>query len=123
MSNESGRYELYVRPFTPPGAASSSTGNSSDAKLRISKDGGGLGFWRQDGRELIFMPSNLRSVMSVDVSTSPSFHAGVPRELFQLPPNAGLDSTPDLKKFLVAVEQPPPQPPITVVLNWPSAMK
>jgi eukaryotic-like serine/threonine-protein kinase len=124
-SDESGRNEIYVGPFTPPGAASSSTGNSLEGKLRISKDGvtaGGV--WRQDGKELIF--ANSRSVISVDVSTSPSFHAGGPRELLQLPANetVGWDGTRDLKKFLVPVpQQNDAQPPITVVLNWPSAIK
>ena len=107
LSDESGRAELYVRPFAPPGSASSSTGNSSEGKWRISKDGvTSEGMWRQDGKELIF--ENSRSVMSVDLSASPSFHPGVPRELFQLPTGARLTaSTRDLKKFLVAVAQQP----------------
>ncbi len=121
-SDESGRYELYVRPFTPPGAAPA-TGTSPEGKWRISKDSAtSRGFWRQDGKEFIF--ANLQSVRSAEVSTSPSFHASAPRELFQLPPNAFIEAgTPDLKKFLVAVQQAPPRTPITVVLNWPSAIK
>jgi WD40-like Beta Propeller Repeat len=49
-SNESGRNEVYVRSFTPPGSAASSAG----ARAKVSRDGGNSPVWRRDGREPIF---------------------------------------------------------------------
>jgi len=129
-SDESGRYELYVRLFTPPGAAPSSAGNSSEGKWRISKDGGLGAYWRQDGKGLSFVGPHQSGqgqfqVMSVDLSVSPAFHAGVPHELFRFPVGSPQTSTSDLKKFLIAVPPPANDAPqsITVVLNWVSALK
>jgi hypothetical protein len=53
--------------------------------------GGGTGMisWRQDGREMYYLQTDLqtgdRLVMAVDVSTTPNFQAGTPRLLFKLP--------------------------------------
>ena len=46
-SNESGRYEVYVRPF--PGGAPSGSG-----KWQISTGGGFHPIWSRDGRELFY---------------------------------------------------------------------
>ena len=40
-------------------------------------------FWRQDGKELIYMTLDWE-VMSVDVTTTPVFQAGTPRLLFKM---------------------------------------
>lgn len=75
MSNESGRNEIYVRPFDPSGA-------SKDAARQVSDQGGqGMAFWRRDGKELYFLGAD-RSVMAVSVSTSPALEIGKPKVLF-----------------------------------------
>ena len=65
--------------------------------------------------------------MAVDVTTTgAAFQAGVPKQLFALPPNVGdWDVTADGKRFLAAVPpvQQTTQTPITVVLNWEAALK
>ena len=44
-----------------------------------------------------------RTLMAVEIAASPEFHAGVPKPLFQLPPNAlAGDVTPDGKRRLQA---------------------
>jgi eukaryotic-like serine/threonine-protein kinase len=109
-SNETGRWEIYVRPFVvgPSGAPSLGGG-----KWQISKDGAAhdaddmkVGFprWRADGKEILFGGLN-GSVMSVDVDTTGgAFQGGVPKQLFTLPPNAGAwDVTGDGKKFLAPI--------------------
>jgi len=123
-SNESGRPEVYVRPFTASG--SSGVPSLGEGKWQVSKDGGTLAKWRADGKELIFQAPN-GSPMAVDVTTTGAvFQAGVPKQLFAAPPNVGdWDVTADGKRFLAAV--PPAQQttltPITVVLNWEAALK
>jgi Tol biopolymer transport system component len=109
ISNESGRNELYVRPFNPsaaPGAALSA------GPWKISEQGAqGMAFWRRDGKELTFLSPD-RGMMSVSLTTSPDFEFGKPKLLFRLP-----ESTPvgpgtasvnrDINRFVIAV--PPPQ--------------
>jgi Tol biopolymer transport system component/predicted Ser/Thr protein kinase len=123
-SNESGRPEVYVRPFL----ASGPTGAPSlgEGKWQVSKDGGTLAKWRAGGKELIFRAPN-GMPMAVDVNaTGAAFQAGVPKQPFALPPNVGdWDVTADGKRFLAAVPpgQQATQTPITVVLNWQAALQ
>jgi TolB protein len=79
------RGEIYVRPFD---AAKQMPG---DGKWQVSKDGvQAMLHWRNDGKEIFFRGLNLESnellVMSVDVTTTPTFRvAGTPKLLFKLP--------------------------------------
>jgi eukaryotic-like serine/threonine-protein kinase len=119
-SDESGAYELYVREFRPPPAATQEGG-----KWQISNGGGMFPTWRSDGKELSYHAQGKTSQMSVSIDTGASFHAGVPRVLFPLPPTASSgEPTADLKRFLAAVpaEQKGPQS-FTVMLNWAAGLK
>jgi eukaryotic-like serine/threonine-protein kinase len=123
-SAESGRPEVYVRTFLASG--SSGAPSLGEGKWQVSKDGGALAKWRADGKELIFRAPN-GSPMAVDVTTTgAAFQAGVPKQLFAMPPNVGdWDVTADGKRFLAAVPpvQQTAQTPITVVLNWEAGLK
>jgi Tol biopolymer transport system component len=118
-SDESGRNEVYVRPFTPPGATP-----RVDGKVRVSNEGGSAPVWPADGRELIFRAASSGAPMAVDVVlTATTFHAGIPKQLFATPPVPWSVSA-DGKRFLVSM--PPPedvQVPITIDLNWEAALK
>jgi serine/threonine-protein kinase len=98
-SNESGRSEIYVRPFP-----------ALSAKVPISSLGGENPHWAGNGRELVYRDPVKRQLMAVDVQTTPEFRAGRPRPLFALESTAavtyfglyrGWDVTPDGKRFLV----------------------
>ena len=133
-SNESGRGELYVRPFVAP--AGSATPSLGDGKWQISKDGmlqtaalnAAMPRWRGDGKELYFLAPGNR-VMAVDVNGSgAAFEAGTARALFSLPAiPQSFDVTPDGKRFLASMPlSQGPQPalaPLTVVLNWQTDLK
>jgi Tol biopolymer transport system component len=125
-SDESGRPEIYVRPFVASlngGAPSLGAG-----KWQLSKDGGTQARWRDDGKEIVFLGPR-RSVMAVDVSGSGTAFqpVGTPHLLFTVQPSDGLDMAGDGKRFLVTMEQGQVQPkqaaPITVVLNWQADLK
>jgi len=123
LSNESGRHEAYVRPFLASGPSGAPV--LGDGKWQISKDGAQSLFWRDDGKEIVLLGLD-GSLSSVEISTSPAFRAGSPQPMFRVPTaTASLTATRDLKRFLLAV--PPGEPekpePITVVLNWESALK
>jgi hypothetical protein len=122
VSNESGRYEIYVRPFVAPGPS------LGEGKWQVSKDGAAVGIprWRSDGKEILFSAPN-NAMMAVDVNGSgAAFQMGAPKQLFIAPANAGWDVTADGKRFLMSVAAPATQntqTPITVVLNWQADLK
>ena len=73
-SNETGRSEIYIRPF-PEGPG----------KIQVSVNGGVFSRWRRDGKELYFMNLvSLGSMMASDIRASGvSVQREVPRVLFQ----------------------------------------
>jgi Tol biopolymer transport system component len=102
------RGEVYVRTFN------ASTGLPGEGKWRVSKDGVmAMLHWRADGKEMFFRGQNLESnemlLMSVDVSTTPTFTASAPKVLFKLPGplggNLGNISR-DGQRFVFAVNVP-----------------
>jgi eukaryotic-like serine/threonine-protein kinase len=121
-SDESGRHEIYVREFTAPPAPT-----ESGQKWLISNDGGLYPQWRADGKEIVYFGTGLANWMAVSVETGPghSFHAGVPQELFKVPPGImGADAMPDFKKFLLAVPETKTGPQtFSVMVNWTSGLK
>jgi Tol biopolymer transport system component len=94
-SNESGRNEIYVRPFPAAG----------DAQWQISTGGGLYGLWSTNGRELFYETTDER-IMVVDYTVEGnSFVPGKPRlwtdkQIF-FPGTSNLDLAPDGKRFVV----------------------
>jgi Tol biopolymer transport system component len=126
VSNESGRYEVYVRPFTAsgPGGAPS----LGEGKWQISKDGGSYPRWVADGRQILFEAVGGMAVMAADIKANgASFEAGVPQRLFQAPPASDYawDVTADGKRIVLAAPQGEQTGPVlfNVVLNWPALLK
>jgi Tol biopolymer transport system component len=118
-SNESGRTEVYVRGFEPPGG-----------KWSVSSDGGGSPVWRPDGRELFYISPDMK-LMSVAVGPGTPFQASAPAPLFKLPGEildlglvAQFDVTADGQRFLMNLDTPSQvQRTITLVTNWTSLLK
>lgn len=116
ISNETGRDEIFVRPFAPHSGEVSGAGG----KWRISHEGGISVQWRQDGRELFYMKPD-RALMSVEIATQPVFRAGAQRSLFRAGP---WRVTPDGSRFLVLAQDPNEKAaPFAVVMNWLAALK
>ncbi len=130
LSDESGRNEVYVIPFSPEDAAA---GKPIAGKWQISAAGGSQPRWRGDGKELFFVAPD-RKLMSVEVKpNTASFERTTPQPLFELRVN--LATLPqfvyryapaaDGKRFLVSSEPDASieAPPLTVVVNWLAAVK
>jgi Tol biopolymer transport system component len=120
-SNESGKNEVWVQQFTPPAEDGSLP---AAEKFIVSRGGGTRSSWRADGKELYYATPEGK-MMSVAMTTSPVFRAGIPQFLFQMPANApSWDASADGKRFLVAVPVNESSiAPFNVVLNWRSLMK
>ena len=122
-SNESGRTEVYVRPF--PGGASSGSG-----KWQISTGGGRYPIWSRNGRELFYENPDSRIMVVTYTAKADSFAAGKPSSWSNteiLQPRAGdawnLALAPDGKRFAVfprpeATGQQKGSVHVTVLLNF-----
>ena len=119
VSDESGRLEVYVRPFPGPGG-----------KWQVSTDGGSEVTWSPKGNELFYRTGNQKEkMMVVDIQAQPTFSAGKPRLLFEGsyvaggPTAAGAmySVSPDGQRFLMTKAPEQLQSGLTqinVVLNW-----
>ncbi len=109
VSNESGRLEVYVRPFPGPGG-----------RWQVSLDGGTEPLWAANGRELFYR--NGAKMMVAAIALLPTFTVGARRELFEGnyvsdPVYRSYDVTRDGRSF-VLVRSPKPLADFIVVLNW-----
>ncbi|HLN81922.1 MAG TPA: protein kinase, partial [Thermoanaerobaculia bacterium] len=86
-SNESGRFEVYVRPYPGPGG-----------KVQVSNDGGFEPAWRRDGKELFYRSG--AKMMSVAVRPGSANPFGKPVTIFE---KGGLYSEPNLERRLYDV--------------------
>ncbi len=115
MSNETGRFEIYVQQFPGPGG-----------KWQVSASGGLEPHWSADGKTIYFRSPDSK-VMSVGVETGSTFTAGVPQPLFGtlFQPGQRRNSflvTGDGQKFLILTSLGKDRiAPMTVVLNWTSS--
>jgi serine/threonine protein kinase/dipeptidyl aminopeptidase/acylaminoacyl peptidase len=92
QSNETGRPEIYVRPF-PDGPG----------KWQVSTDGGQYPRWRGDGKELFFYFNNTMIAADIRVNGS-SLAAGVPRTLFGLPNPSAANNHPSYHRYAVSAD-------------------
>jgi Tol biopolymer transport system component len=116
QSNDTGRYEIYIRPFPKPGAA-----------IPISAGGGVYPRWSRDGKELYFIAPDAK-MMAVSIrTTETALDAGAPATLFQTRRLGGglnvigrshqYDVARD-GRFLINVDVESSPTPITLLLNW-----
>jgi serine/threonine protein kinase/Tol biopolymer transport system component len=115
QSNESGRDEIYVRPFP----------SVDSGRWQLSTTGGTRPVWARNGRELFYLDATLRLV-GVPVQTGATFASGNPTVLFELPstPTATArtyDVAPDGRFLVIKFPQNDKSanaPTLNVVLNW-----
>jgi eukaryotic-like serine/threonine-protein kinase len=116
LSNESGRPEIYVRPYP----------RASEGRWQVSRNGGTAPVWGRDGKELFFLNS-ANTLMSVKVyASSTTFSAGNPTKVLDAKYASGEFGTYDVApdgRFLMMKETGSPEPDATpasmiVVLNW-----
>jgi Tol biopolymer transport system component len=121
-SDESGRYEIYVQPW-------SGSGGTAGGKVPISTNGGAQARWRHDGRALFYVALDER-LMTVPIryaSNGQALEPGTPVPLFTTRVGGALQTFPrfqyvvssDGQRFLMQVDtEVASLAPITVILNW-----
>jgi serine/threonine-protein kinase len=116
-SSESGRYEIYLRPFPGPG-------NS----VRVSRDGGTEPAWSTDGRRIYFRADRRLLAATIGAGTAPTVIER--RVLFadvfdgDMPmPHRNYDVLPDGKGFVMIAPVDSAAPETIVVLNWLGEMR
>jgi Tol biopolymer transport system component len=109
-SDETGRYEIYVRPFRGAGEA-----------RRVSLGGGNGPVWRGDGKELYFVDLEEEpGIVAVGLDPSSAEVTSAPRTLFKVSsPVRDLEVTKDGERFLINAEAVTGRKPLAhVVVNW-----
>ena len=118
MSDETGRFEAYVRAFS-----------GSGEKWQISVNGGTHPQWGRGGDDIFFLNQN-GDLMRTAVRTKERFEPGPPTKMFDAPfwflPPEGPDPyaiTSNGERFLVLARNADrASKPMTVTINWPSSV-
>jgi eukaryotic-like serine/threonine-protein kinase len=126
---ESGRYEIYVVPFSETNGGRSAAALSE--KWRVSSGSGHAARWRRDGTEIFYWSPDTRKVMAVRVRADGSrFDVGAEERLFTARPR--LESYPftfydvsaDGQRFLVSgIDTQHRAPSLSLIVNWPALVK
>jgi len=106
-SNESGRPEVYVRPF--PALA---------PKMPISAEGGEDPAWSRDGRTLYYLGA--KTLQAVSFVGEPVPRASRPRDLFPLQDKIAWDLLGNDRFLLVRGVPGAATPQLNVILDWPA---
>ena len=111
-SDQSGRSEIYVRPFPGPGE-----------DVTVSTDGGNEPLFARGAGVLFYRHGD--EMMAVDITAGPPISVGAPRRVFEKPYNRSdgfwpnYDVTPDGRRLLMVRSTSRDTPSrVNVVLNW-----
>ena len=93
------------------------------SKRQISDKGGTAPAWRSDGREIFYLNPDGR-LMAAQFNGGNTTPSTEPKALFSIIGATGFAPTRDGNRFLVTMSDPALDPwPISIVLNWPAALK
>ena len=118
-SDQSGRWEVYVGAFPQVGVRGKP----------VSSTGGKWPKWRRDGQELFYVAPD-QTLMAVTVETNDELKMSAPSPLFKLQIKDGAPRSDwayaparNGQRFLVNVSPEAAPSPISVLLNWPAALR
>ena len=116
-SEDTGRFEVYIQSFPAPGR-----------KVQVSADGAVRAWWTRDGRQLVLLGGDFRTLSRVDLApgTSPGVGTpgvGTPKPFARLPADiVWVDAMPDRQRFLAISPERTGTGSVTVVQNWRAAL-
>ena len=118
VSNESGRGEVYVRPFPETGAA----------RWTVSVEGGSEPRWSHSGRELFYRTPR-GQLLAVQVAPGATFTVLATRPLFDASTYAvegnhvAYDVSPDDARFIMIRQEAGKSGGVVLVLNWQTELR
>jgi serine/threonine protein kinase/Tol biopolymer transport system component len=108
LTEETGRNELYIQPFSGPGR-----------RVQVSQQGATRAWWTSDGRQLLFLDDDQRTLMRVDVQTDGMVRVTPPRHVTTFPPGLlAIDAMPDRQRFLAIAPEAEGSGALTIVQGW-----
>jgi hypothetical protein len=113
VSTESGRPEVYVRPFP----------DADRAKWQVSVDGASEPVWSPRGRRL-FYRTRRGDIAAVDLGSGPSLQVGTPQVLFTAFSTEGesyhqtFDVSGDGRRLIMLRQEKGAEADVVLVLNW-----
>jgi serine/threonine-protein kinase len=117
QSNESGQFEIYVRPYP----------NVNEGRWQVSTAGGTSPAWARSGRELFFLDGSGRLTAASVQTSGATFRIGPPAKVLDVVYDApyhlfSYDVSPDAQRFLMIKKSQTgdrtSSPAIVMVLNW-----
>lgn len=115
-STESGREEVYVTHFP-----------SGQGRWQVSQNGGTYPSWSADGKEILFISTELTLQVAAVNTKSQEFEVEAPHALFKAsytnPVGNPYDISPDGKRLVFSSYSAGAPTPIVVVTNWTSDLK
>jgi len=146
MSNESGRYEIYVRPFFQGGlsakteggpapvsgtASGTSSGAGAGGQWQVSTSGGISPRWRADGKELYYIAPDGKLMAAPIAASGATIEPGTPVALFQTRIyGGGTDLNGGTSygvsrdgRFLINTVLEDDASPITLLQNWAAGLR
>lgn len=115
VSDESGRSEIYVRPFLGPGGGT-----------LVSTNGGAEPVWSRDGRQLFYREGNKLFAATLSATGAPSVETRrlvFDQAYVQDPTHVMYDVAPDGKSFLMLRPTDDSSSEIVVVLHWDEVLR
>ena len=131
QSNASGRTEVYVRPFVPPGTAGTAAAEAG-GQWQVSTAGGITPTWRPDGKALYYLNPAGEMMTAPIAVVGATLEPGAPAVLFPTRiVGGGVDAYQGRQydvardgRFLINTELPGETAPITLIQHWaPDAKK
>jgi Tol biopolymer transport system component len=125
QSNESGQFEIYVRPFVVK--TSGGTSGAPGSQWQVSTLGGSYPRWRSDGRELYYLAPAGDLMAAPIAARGATLDPGTPVALFRPPiVGGGIDSSQGWQydvsrdgRFLINTVLDTARPaPITLIQHW-----
>jgi eukaryotic-like serine/threonine-protein kinase len=116
QSNQSGRDEIYIRPFPGPGG-----------QWQVSTEGGIWARWRRDGKELYYIAPDARMMSVAITSNGDTLDPDTPVPLFQTrivgggsdpAMSAEYDVASDGRFLINVITEETTASPITILQNW-----
>ncbi len=125
-SDESGRYEVYVRAFLTPDALATGTA-AVGGQWQVSTEGGSDPVWSPDGQELFYLDPEANMMAAPLSVTGDRVEVGAPAVLFSTRIFGGGDGNGNGRQYDVAADgrflintlvDEGSTTPITLILNW-----